>query len=243
MRYVYHHLGLGDSILCNGLVRHFAEKLGKVSIFSKRHNYDSLKFMYRDEPNITVIPVDGSDSKVMEYLSTAVPPFKYKPILNTIKVGFEHLWSNASNPNAQHYSPSPGFDVRFYEIVGLNFKYRWDKFKIIRDSGREQKLFDHFGLKNKDYIFVHDDNRFRVDLNRIDIKNVEIIKPIDGLTSNIFDYCSIIENAKEVHTIESSFQFMIDSICLNRENYVHRYPRYLTAGEVPIYQSVKKIIV
>ena len=60
MRYVYHHLGLGDSILCNGLVRHFAEKLGKVSIFSKRHNYDSLKFMYRDEPNITVIPVDAA---------------------------------------------------------------------------------------------------------------------------------------------------------------------------------------
>ena len=58
----------------------------------------------------------------------------------------------------------------------------------------------------------------------------------------MFDYCYLIENAKEVHTIESSFQFMIDSLELNSENYAHRYPRYLTEGEKPIYKTVKKII-
>ena len=30
MKYIYHHLGLGDHIICNGLVRYFKELHGEV---------------------------------------------------------------------------------------------------------------------------------------------------------------------------------------------------------------------
>lgn len=241
MYFIYHHLGLGDSILCNGMVRYLSSRLGNVSIFSKDHNYDTMKFMYHDNPNINVIPVRGSDPEVMEYLMKVHTPYKYPFIKKTIKCGFENLWLNGNNPNQHSYSPSIGFDKRFYEIIGLNFQIRWDYFKVIRDEQSEQKLFDNLSLKDEKYIFLHDDNRFKIDLNKVP-SNIRIVKPTPGLTKNIFDYCKIIENAIEVHTIESSFQFMIDSLSLNKENHVHRYPRPLTEGEKPVYKTVKKII-
>ena len=241
MNFIYHHLGLGDSIICNGMVRYLSNKIGGVSIFSKDHNYETVKFMYRDDKNINVIPVKGSDAEVMKYLTDIHPPYKEPFIKKTIKSGFENLWANASNPNSHSYSPSPGFDKRFYEIIGLGFNIRWDNFKVIRDPDREKNLFDKLGLKEKEYIFLHDDNRFRIDRSKIP-SNIQVVTPIVGLTPNIFDYCLIIEKALEVHTIESSFQFMIDSLGLNENNYVHRYSRFLTEGEKPVYRTVKKII-
>ena len=232
--YIYHHLGLGDSFICNGIIRYFSEQIKNIKIFSKQHNFDTVKFMYRDNPNIEVIVINN-DNDVNNYLGNL------NEICYILKVGFENLWANATNPQGLHFSTNPSFDVRFYEIIGLNFDLRFDKFKVQRDLDREKEFFKTFNVSKKDYIFVHDDDRYKIDVSKIETK-LQIIKPKLNLTSNIFDYCYLIENAKEVHTIESSFQFMIDSLNLNNENYVHRYPRFLTEGEKPIYKTVKKII-
>ena len=39
MKYIYHHLGLGDHIICNGLVRHFKETNEKCLV--KWHECDT----------------------------------------------------------------------------------------------------------------------------------------------------------------------------------------------------------
>ena len=44
---ILHHLGLGDQIMLNGMVRHFAET-EHVYIYCKKCHEDSVKFMYRD---------------------------------------------------------------------------------------------------------------------------------------------------------------------------------------------------
>jgi len=33
MKYIYHHLGLGDHIICNSIVRHFVETYHKVTVY------------------------------------------------------------------------------------------------------------------------------------------------------------------------------------------------------------------
>ena len=219
--YIYHHLGLGDSIICNGLVRHFAKEHTKLNVFSKSHNVDTLKFMYRDEPNIEIVSI-GGDSQVTTYLST-------NPFDVLIKAGFENLWSSGKS-----------FDMAFYISTGVDFEERWTGFKVERDTSRENALYDRLNDGVDDYIFVHDDDRYKIDLEKIR-KDLRIIKPDISLTTNIFDYCYLIQKAKEVHTIESSFQFIIDSMALNSENYVHRYPRYLSDIEKPVYKTVKTI--
>jgi hypothetical protein len=44
---ILHHLGLGDAIMLNGMVRHFAED-EEVCIFVQKHHLESVQFMYRD---------------------------------------------------------------------------------------------------------------------------------------------------------------------------------------------------
>ena len=77
------------------------------------------------------------------------------------------------------------------------------------------EIFNKFNV-HEDYIFLHEDvNRnYIIDRNYIINKDLRIISPIEGLTDNIFDYCYLLENAKEVHCIDSSFRLLADSINL-----------------------------
>jgi hypothetical protein len=80
-------------------------------------------------------------------------------------------------------------------------------------------LYKKFDIKKNEYIFIHDDiNRnYIIDENYILNKNLKIVRPILGLTNNIFDYCKIIENSMEAHFIDSSFKLMCDSLYLKKE--------------------------
>ena len=225
MKYIYHHLGLGDHIICNGLVRKFSSDYNNISLFCKPHNKESVEFMYRDLDNINIISLP-SDLDVINYLQN-------NNISDIITVGF----------NDMYYTNSVSFDVSFYNQFEIDFESRWSNFRVDRDDKRESIIFNHFNLDNDSkYIFIHDDNRFQVDMNRISLEGLKIIRPIRELTDNIFDYLKVIENAKEVHTIESSFLFIIDSLDLNKEVYAHRYSRILGYMETPVYKNVKKII-
>ena len=55
---ILHHLGLGDQIMLNGMVRHFAET-DNVVIFAKRCHEESVRFMYRDiQDRVEIILLD-----------------------------------------------------------------------------------------------------------------------------------------------------------------------------------------
>ena len=48
MKYIYHHLGLGDHIICNGIVRHFKEIHKTVTVFCRPNYFTNVEYMYRD---------------------------------------------------------------------------------------------------------------------------------------------------------------------------------------------------
>lgn len=226
MKYIYHHLGLGDHIICNGLVRFFYQTHNQLKLFCKPHNFESVKFMYRDLNNFEVLQFEN-DALVENFI------FNNRLQDSTIKVGLENCYPTEKGPT---------FDQRFYEQYNINFDYRWDLFHVHRDYEMEKKIFDHYDVVENNYIFIHDDNRFHINEKKIASNGLKIIRPEIGLTPNIFDYCLLIEKAKEVHTIESSLQFIIDSLNLNNENYVHRYARWVDPFTTPIYKHVKEIL-
>jgi hypothetical protein len=55
--------------------------------------------------------------------------------------------------------------------------------------------------------------------------NLRIIKAERSLTNNIFDYLKLIENAKEIHCIPSSFLFLCDSFDFKGDRFLHKYSR------------------
>ena len=230
MKYIHHHLGLGDHIVANGLVRHYANQHGEITLFCKNHNFETVKSMYRDNPNIHVLAIgthQDADSNVDKFIN------ERGLHSDLIKIGFHVIWVN--------YGDS-GFDVKFYLQHGVDPSMKWDLFRYERNSDEEKRIFDTYGVEEGKYIFVHDDDRYKIQSNSIqNPDNLICIRPIIGLTENIFDYSLLIEKASQVHAIESSFQFMIDCMGLNSESYVHRYLRPLSSIEVPTYRHVKQI--
>jgi len=200
MKYIYHHLGLGDHIICNGLVRTLIKDNFEYSMFVKPHNLISVSFMYRDLKNLNFIEAD--DAQARQFI------FDKKITKNEmILAGF-------------HTHPgSKSFDESFYLQNGLSFEKRWDNFYVERDFENENKLFEQLGLEEFNYIFVHDDKTrgYEIDETIFNLENLKVVRPSKDLTNNIFDYCKIIEKSRESHFIDSSFRLMTDSFGLKED--------------------------
>jgi hypothetical protein len=190
--YIYHHLGLGDHIICNAIVRNIRKKLtNKLFLFCKPYYFNSVSFMYRDI-DLTIVPFDDKD--VINFFNEISPK-------QQIIIGHQFL----------NISGGISFDEAFYKQIGLNFNKRWSDFYVERDNNRERDLVNK--LRPADtYAFVHEDptRNFIIDRTHI-ASNLNIVTPQDGLTDNIFDYLNIIQHATEIHCIDSCFKLMIDS--------------------------------
>ena len=205
MKYIYHHLGLGDHIICNGLVRSLINYNEQYLMFVKSHNYETVKFMYRDLNNLKFII--GDDNYAVNFIKDNKIPNE-----DIIVAGF------FNHPQSKY------FDESFYLQNNVPFINRWVNFKVDRDNKSEMKLFKEFRVKENEYVFVHDDPTRGLEINEelIVNKNLPLIRPINGLTTNVFDYCYLMQNSIESHFIDSSFRLIFDSLRLrNTEIYFH----------------------
>ena len=214
---IVHHLGLGDQIMLNGMVRHFAET-DTVAIIVKRCHEESVRFMYRDiSDRVELILVDTTNPQV---------------IWSKVKGDVIALATYGIDDNGWTFMTQGQGSVMtnwahgVYIQAGINPKYMYSKFKVDRDKSKE------FKIDNENYIFVHDDpERDRV----IDVKTDKFIykpqsKVIDNNQEffkcerpNIFEYLGVIENADEVHCMNSSYNWMIElmNIGIPKKNFFH----------------------
>ncbi len=229
---LYQHLDLGDEIICNGLVREYCRHYDQVTIFAKFHNYASVVFMFRDLRNLTIIKGDRIFAKIFIFVNAfRIGTSKYDEVKT---IGFPNLdWDGEP------------FEKQYYKNGGVDFIKKWDSFYVKRDFSREQALFDKIAPR-ENYAFLHDDSsrNFTIDRKRIDQKYT-VIFPERNLTDNVFDYCTLIEKAKEIHVIDSSFMFLID--CLPYHNpsqklFVHRYARVGPIWTLPVLKKNWQIL-
>jgi len=201
MIYIYHHLGLGDHFLLNGLVREYKDSIG---LFCKQHNYESVSFMYSDLPNLKVI------------ISTDYEAYNFLITNNDTQIKLGYCGNGFYNDGIH------SFDELFYIQAGIDIKKKWD-FYVLRDLEREKNLFNKVKLPKR-YAFIHEDLSRGYVINK-SLITIPYFCPDRQLTDNIFDYLSIIENAEEIHCIDSSFLCLIDSMGIIKNNYFHRYSR------------------
>ena len=195
-------MGLGDHIICNGLVRHLISSEQAYYMFVKPHNLKSVQFMYKDINNLNYITAND-DLSVINFIK-----------LNNVKKDDLILAGFTQHPLAKD------FDDNFYLQNDVPFEYRWTKFKCDRDLNKEKDLFNKFNIKENEYVFVHDDiyRNYEIDTSHIINKHLPVIKPIKGDTENIFDYCYLMEKSLESHFIDSSFRLAFDSLLLRNSN-------------------------
>lgn len=200
------HLGLGDMLVSNAIFRHFAKTHGLI-IPCKAHNLTSVQFMLRDiKPTPAFLSVTN-DEQVNRLLGVAA-----KRGVDVLRLG---MFANSSFDEKQ-------WDKEFYRVAGIPFEQRWDGWKVERDLSRE------FEPPTEPYAFVHEDPKrgFILDRARVPM-SIKIVCPYPGVTDNIFEYCRLIENATELHLIDSCFAILADSLTTlkAKRKVVHLYAR------------------
>lgn len=198
------HLGLGDAIICNGLVRRLLCNVDLIIVPCRRANRESVKFMFRDLGNrIAIVDADSDDEiKAQAHL-------------------FERLGSTIRGIGAYH--PEEPLDVtrwdqQFYDQCQVPFEYRWAAFYVSRD------LSDEIEPEPKKKLFYYDavrDFKFREEY----IHHADEITVIYRL-GHIFRWCSVIERANEIHSIDGGPFCLMNSLHTSASKKVwHRYAR------------------
>lgn len=223
MKYICQHLGIGDHLICNGLVRTIYNPNEEYTMFVKEKYLDSVSFMFRDLKNFSFITGEAENNI----------SFLQRNHINSddiIYAGFS--WVDMVNHS---------FDENFYLQNNVDFNNKWSNFYVERDEQRENRLFDHFDIQEP-YVFIHEDDQRGFSIDRNLLPEVRVIKADNNLTNNIFDYLKIMENAEQIHCIESSFLHLADLTSINDNIIFHSYSRQHPGNFFqPKYKNVKFI--
>ena len=213
------HTGLGDHIICNGMVHAFTDVCDIVYVPYRKHFRESMETLYEGFDKIKLLEFpdiditrnkhlleDFANKNECSMLSAADPAIQYTRLLRRLpdgKIDYANLAINS--------------DRQMYEIVDVPFSMRYTKCNIPLKTKNSKNLFDSL-YKGRDYMLVHKyssnkNDGYPVNLNvGGNANNLDVIEIQEGVTNNIFDYLDLIYNAKEIHVVPSSIGCLVDSI-------------------------------
>lgn len=206
------HMGLGDQLACCGLVRTLATANKNVVVVCKLVSVPSLKFLYRNIPNVHLLPVQDD--------SAISPRFGADPdILQAfVRLGFRLI------PLGLHRGPlaaGSGFVGAFYRQANVPSTHRYTHFRLDRDL-RMEEAFQR--RPTGDYVFVHDDadRGFRIDLDT----RLPVVRPGKAderpHSDNVFAFITLMQGAVELHLFDSCFAHLADLLdILPGRRYLH----------------------
>ena len=137
-----------------------------------------------------------------------------------------HVPLRFAHPLLRGYDLHYGDDRKFwmpdkYTYLGLPVEL-WKTLSFKRNYDRENKLIDLLNLPEK-FIFVN--NNFGGSFERINISANHLpvveMRKIEGFT--MLDWGGVIERATEIHTVETSLLYYVESLNTNAPR--HLYPR------------------
>lgn len=192
---IHHHLGLGDHFVCNGLVNYLS-KNNPISLICKNKNIPTIQSLYKENQNVNILGIPGlnevSESKLLSQTLN-------KDILY---IGFDKCSTN-------------NWDRSFYDQLNIDFVERYRFFRL------PKTLPDQLDINKKEYIFVHDQSSTHKYYLNIESKLTRyVVNQKD--TDNLLSYIGLIQNATEIHCINSSLFHLIDSLsCLTNKLFYH----------------------
>lgn len=201
------YFGIGDIIFIEPIMRSFFQRGHKVVLPVLKKYMDIQPYF----PYITI--VDKDDLNIDYDCKKVVVAEEH--VVYPVRWSMEYFNDVLVNTMRNKYKM---FDIDL-EV--------WRSTTWLRHRWKENKLIKHLGLNTKEeYILVNNnfysfDNKVRK--FELDSKlNVIQMEFIDGY--NLFDWCTIIENATEIHTVNTSIIFLIEILELKARE-IHLYSR------------------
>jgi hypothetical protein len=188
---VHHHLGLGDHLICNGLVHAVLDREDFVYLAARRRYLPTVRCLYSEEPRVEVFPIDRDPDDV-DALAVRLR-------LPVIRIGFQHC-------------DKTRFDESFYEQMQVPFEDRYRRSRLPRRIPDEDSVFDRFAPAG-DYAVMHRENSLGLFNLRIDsdLPRVDIRMGMDP-SNNLLACRKLIMGAREIHCVNSSVLHLVDSL-------------------------------
>jgi hypothetical protein len=189
--------GLGDQIICNGLINHWSETKF-VYLTCRLFTLETLTCLYKDNPNVEIRPI-GSRYLGLEHekeINALGQVLQIKPI-----------------GVCTHDISLLRYQECMYEWLAIPFEYRYSKFRLPNEIPKRKELYDKL-KPNKKYALIS--NLGSSGFNKINWD--EHIDPnldrlfLGPVTDNLLDWIDLIMEAEEIHCIPSGPFHFVDSI-------------------------------
>jgi len=240
---IIHHQGFGDLMTSNPICNYYSEKYDELVIFVLDESRKTVvSDMYKHRPNIKcVIPdfigentYNSSCIICMAYGYPCRPESRYdghKYIdyskwtdYENIKIGcFKEDYKKWEKYLYDNMDNNISFSHSFYLYENISLDVRNNYFSVYRDDETESKKFDE--LPNKEYIVLHDDPDRSLLIDKTKLPQNYHIHQLNGSSKNMIDQIKILENAKELHFIDSSYSVLIYYLSLTNDK-IKNIPKY-----------------
>ena len=128
---IYHHIGLGDIVICNGLVNYVSNLVEKVYLVVDEKFKDQAKYLYSDNPSVEIL----SDKPIsVNNLNSFVEKLSIEKKTEVLQIGWDNYSSN--------FFQIP-FYKAFYKQLKLPYSYSYKYFRLPTSSQLEDKLSNH----------------------------------------------------------------------------------------------------
>ena len=227
---IYQPLGLGDILWVQGIVDHFIEQ-GYDVVYPVGDVYYDMVSKYINKQGLTWY--NESNDYPMKQITGVTSPLK-----NDDKMYMPLQYAD------RHVSGPLLLAKYIFADVALPDDYR-DHFDIKRDYDREQRLIDTYKLYG-DYIIVNEN--FATPPTYL-VRSIELdtdcyvhymnIEQNNSNGFNIFDWIGALQSAQSIHTVETSFCYIIDKYCKQED--IHIYERRIEGWPRTHHMEVKGV--
>lgn len=230
--------GLGDILYIQSFIDDIARRGFHVIYPVIDHYYDSVTKNIKTN-NSNFVRLSELDNNLLSVYSQT------REIINN---DFEYYpFDCITDPTTESFRPEfsglsvMGVKDAYYSSINPEYangdspKNDWrDSVKLIRDFEREKEYENRVGISgDEDFIWV---NRFfgtppGVVYRDVDIqdKSIKILENDDKLT-DVFDVCGVLEKAREIHTVDTCFSYLVELLQTDAE--LHLYSRRKRTDEV-----------
>jgi hypothetical protein len=221
IKYIHHHLGLGDHFCCSGMVLELAKrwKVDRIGLFCKSTNFPTLKKLYSSTcVDLIQINPDQDETAQINYalhvrgihnVSQEGLNWETGEGGDFFRIGFNWMEQKCHREIAGSIS----CDQCFYMQAKIPYEFRFDNFPYVRDLDREERVYSELNPTGEPYAFVAIDDPARglICPSRSFISTLPI-RVIENPTQyNVLDLGLLLERATEIHLMESSIRCMIEA--------------------------------
>lgn len=212
------HLGLGDMILLNGLVRKACMANAEVMLFVKKAYISSLRSLFEDLANLRLRFVEEQHALYADGANA---------LATVVKQGYELVLLGQHSGSNEWKKLHPLWSKALYRQVGMDPEDMYALFHVNRPTARENAMLEAVRAAVGDvYVVVHDDASRGMTIDASHLPPGMPVVHVDDArwrTNNIFDYATVIDNAMQFHGFDSCFMLMADFLNLKTEKFCHAY--------------------